>query len=73
MNYIYFIQSQNSTLDMVYKIATIVIATVNVILMFYVFKINYKKNDENKRKDRRISLMKSIILDHNLKYLYEIF
>lgn len=62
-----------STLDSLCKIATVCIALINIILTFYIFLINTNKSDVNIEKNRKISLLKTLILDYNLKYLYDFF
>jgi hypothetical protein len=57
-------------LDIVFKSATIIIALTNMGFAFYVYKIKTEKDDKDKEKDRRISWMKSLVLDHTLKQFY---
>ena len=56
--------------DYAYKISMVVIAVVNAFLLFYRNKKNDKKEAANKEKDRKISLLKTLILDYNLQYFY---
>ena len=54
-------------------IATIIIAVVNII---YICKFHNKQNVSEKlakEKERKMMLLKTLILDHNLKYLYSSF
>lgn len=72
------VKEQTSTVfplivDYAYKISMVVIAIVNAFLLFYRNKKNDKKEAANKEKDRKISLLKTLILDYNLQYFYEIF
>lgn len=70
----YNIASQEvNTLDIMFKIAAIIIAIVNLILLIYFFRINTKNSNENTKKDRKLLRLKTLILDHNLKYLYDFF
>lgn len=70
----------NNFIDICYKISMIIIALFN---FFYAYKLNMfkKKKDEEKEtnekiqkeKERKISLLKGLVLDHNLKHLYIFF
>ena len=55
------------------KISTVVIALVNI----YLLRNRYKKTDEGAKdlaeRNRKLSLLKTLILDHNLHYYYDIF
>ena len=54
-------------------IATIIIAIVNII---YICKFHHKQDESDrlaKEKDRKMMLLKTLILDHNLKHLYNTF
>lgn len=72
--------SFNNVIDICYKISMIIIALFN---FFYAYKLNMfkrKKDEEKERnektqkeKERKISLLKGLVLDHNLKYLYIFF
>lgn len=65
--------STPSILDIIYKVATVLIATVNTFLVVYFFV--RKKNVDDKREDksRKIQWLKAIVLDYNLKHLYAFF
>lgn len=60
-------------LDVIYKIAMIFIASANVSFAFYIFRSKNKKDDYIHEKNRKIGLLKSLILDYNMKYLYDFF
>lgn len=60
-------------LDVIYKIAMILIASANVSFAFYIFRSKNKKDDHIHEKNRKIGLLKSLILDYNMKYLYDFF
>ncbi len=62
-----------SILDTIYKIATVCIAFVNVCLVIYIFVRNNNKDNKNSEKNRKMSLLKTLILDYNMKYLYLFF
>lgn len=72
--------SQSSTiigfdliLDYAYKIAMVVIAIFNALFAIYIYNSNSKKSRKTKDADRKIALLKSLILDYNLKFLYDSF
>jgi hypothetical protein len=58
-------------LDVSVKIATVLIAACNVFFAVRLFKIKNKRDDIDKEKDRKIQWLKTLILDHNLKFFYE--
>jgi hypothetical protein len=60
-------------LDTICKIATVCIALANIILVFYIFRRNNNKDERNGEKSRKINLLKTLILDYNMKYLYDFF
>lgn len=54
-------------------IATIIIAVVNI---YYVLKLHKKhdiKEQQAKERERKLALLKTLLLDHNLQYLYKAF
>lgn len=54
-------------------IATIIIAIVNII---YIIRLHDRQDKDEKiakEKERKMVLLKTLILDHNLKYLYSSF
>lgn len=62
-----------SILDVVYKIAMILIAAFNAWFAYTIHKLKNKKEDDFKEADRKIALLKTLILDYNLKFVYEFF
>ena len=62
--------TESSVLDTIYKIAMCIIAACNLMFAIFIFRSNKKKNEEEKECDRKIGLLKTVILDHNLKNLY---
>lgn len=62
-----------SILDTIYKIATVCIAFINVCLVIYIFVRNTNKDNKNSEKNRKMGLLKTLILDYNMKYLYLFF
>lgn len=69
---VYPLQS-SSNLDAVCKMATVCIALVNVCLVFYIFLRNINKDKNNNEKNRKINLLKTLILDYNMEHLYHFF
>jgi hypothetical protein len=63
----------NDLLDIAFKSATILIALFNIYFATKIFRINFKKSEADKERDRRMLLLKTLILDHNFKYFYELF
>ncbi|MBM6856617.1 hypothetical protein [Caecibacteroides pullorum] len=62
-----------SILDDIYKIATVIIASFNAWFAYVIFKLKNKKEDETKEADRKLALMKTLVLDYNLKHMYSFF
>ena len=60
-------------LDVVYKIAMILIAAFNAWFAYTIHKLKNKKEVDLKEADRKIALLKTLILDYNLKFVYEFF
>lgn len=60
-------------LDILSKVATVLIAALNLFFAIKFFQFKTKKDDADKENDRRIQWLKSLILDHNLKHFYEFF
>ncbi len=56
-------------LDVVYKIAMILIAAFNAWFAYTIHKLKNKKEDDFKEADRKIALLKTLILDYNLKFV----
>lgn len=60
-------------LDIAFKSATICIALFNIYFATKIFRIKDRKEDSEKERDRKIQLLKTLVLDHNLKHYYSIF
>ena len=60
-------------LDYSYKIAMVLIAIFNAVLTIYIFCSNNKINESRQEADRKISLLKTLILDYNLSVFYDSF
>jgi len=60
-------------LDIACKIATVVIAAINVGLVIYIFVKNSKRDFTHKEKERKINLLKTLVLDYSMQYFYHFF
>lgn len=60
-------------LDVLYKISTVVIASLNFGFAIYIFFKNKGDKSKTKEQDRNIALLKTLVLDYNLQYMYEAF
>jgi hypothetical protein len=60
-------------LDTIYKISMIFIAVFNVVFAVYIFLVKSRKDDHSNEKNRKINLLKTLILDYNLEHLYDYF
>lgn len=60
-------------LDLIVKIATIIIAISNLIFAIVIYNLKDKKDDKQKDSDRKISWLKTLVLDQSLKYFYDFF
>lgn len=60
-------------LDIAFKSATVLIALFNVFFAIKIFNTKNKKDDLHKESDRKMQLLKTLVLDHNLKNFYSIF
>lgn len=67
------VQPNSSLWDNVYNIAMVVIALANICLVVYIFIKDRKRNEQINEKNRKIGLMKTLLLDYNMKHLYEFF
>lgn len=61
------------TLDNSCKMATVLIALANILWIIYVFFQNRKNSDEKNERLRKLGLMKSLVLDYNMKAFYDFF
>jgi hypothetical protein len=60
-------------LDIAFKAATVCIAGFNVFFAVKIFRLKDKKDETEKERDRKIQLLKTLVLDHNLKNYHSIF
>lgn len=61
------------TLDNSCKMATVIIALANILWIVYVFFQNRKNTDEKDERLRKLSLLKTLLLDYNMKTFYDYF
>lgn len=57
-------------IDIVHKIATIIIAGCSLYFTRYIFFHNKESQAADKEKDRNFNSLKVLVLDHSLKHLY---
>ena len=70
----YIISDNGGTfLETIGDIATIAIALVNTFLVWFIFVKTKNQGNEDKEQARKLDLLKSLILDHNLKHFYNFF
>jgi len=62
-----------SLLDTISKISSIVIAIFSLFFTFYIFWYQNKKVNENNADSRKRDSLKTIILEHNLTWLFSFF
>ena len=62
-----------SVLDTICKIATVLIACVNIYLVIVIFNTNRKRDTSFKEKERKIHLLKTLVLDYGMKNFYQFF
>lgn len=63
----------NSLLDTFCKIATILIAIINLVLVIYIFKHNKNRDIKSKEESRKLNLLKTLVLDYSMSYFYEFY
>lgn len=63
----------NLLLDTSYKVSMIVIAICNFVFSLYIFISKNSKEDIDKEANRKLSLLKTLVLDHKLSILYNKF
>lgn len=60
-------------LDVFYKLGMVVIAIVNIIFAHKLHNQKTAKNEEKQKSDHKVMLLKTLVLDHNLKSFYDFF
>lgn len=60
-------------LDVITKIATILIAIVNLYFVVRFFRIKNFRDDIEKEKDRKLQLLKTLVLDNGLEHFYKFY
>jgi hypothetical protein len=66
-------ENQQSLLDNSVKVATLIIALVNLFLLIKFTVDKNEKDDKFKERERKIQWLKTLILDNNLLYFYDFF
>jgi hypothetical protein len=61
-----------TVLDIAFKSATICIAGFNAYFAVKIFRLKNERDDTEKERDRKIQLLKTLVLDHNLKNYHSI-
>lgn len=64
---------KKSIIEHVYSSASVFIAFVNILLVIYIFSRNYKKDKNTNEKNRKINLLKTLVLDYNISKFYDFF
>lgn len=59
--------------DKVSAVATAVIAVFDILLTFYIYHLTKRDNKAVEETHRRFELMHSLILEHNINYLYSFY
>ena len=65
--------AQKDVLDIIYQISMIVIAVANIGWVIYVFYVNLKRDVDKENKARKIDLLKTLVLDYNMRLFYEFY
>ena len=69
----FHIVQASSSLETANKVALVIIAFFNLIFAVVIFRHRNKSDAVKNEADKKMHLFKTLILDHNLKYFYEIF
>ena len=67
------LEEDEATLEIISNIATIIIALANTFLVWFIFVKTKSQSNSDKEQARKLDLLKSLILDHNLKHFYNFF
>lgn len=59
--------------ELLFNIVTLIIAIASLILSIIVFKKKREDNEHHNNSSRKLELMKTLILEHNMPKFYEIF
>ncbi len=66
-------QSDMAWLDVTHKCSYILIAVINLVLLWRTFKITRNDASKKETKNRNIQFFKTLVLDYNLKHMYDFF
>ena len=62
-----------SILDIAFKVAAIFIAGFNAYFAVKIFRLKSEKDENEKERDRKIQLLKTLVLDHSLIHFHSFF
>lgn len=68
-----YIVKENSMLDNICSVATILIAVINVGLLIYIFRQEAKNSQKENNKARRWDFLLNVIIQPNISHLYGFF
>jgi len=66
-NFTFVYELTMDVIDVFYKFSKIIIALINVYLLYYIFNYNTKANASQNEKDRKTRLFTKIIIEHNFE------
>ncbi|GET34641.1 hypothetical protein PbJCM13498_35040 [Prolixibacter bellariivorans] len=64
---------EKSLIEHLYSSATVIIALANLLLVIYIFSKNNTKDKNTNEKNRKINLLKTLVLDYNISKFYSFF
>lgn len=72
-HHIGYVIRENSILDNICSIATIIIALINVVLLIYIFRQEAQNSKKENNKARKWDYLLNVIIQPNLSHLYGFF
>lgn len=72
-HHIGYVIRENSILDNICSIATIIIALINVVLLIYIFRQEAQNSKKENNKSRKWDYLLNVIIQPNLSHLYGFF
>lgn len=72
-HHIGYVIRENSILDNICSIATIIIALINVLLLIYIFRQEAQNSKKENNKARKWDYLLNVIIQPNLSHLYGFF
>lgn len=64
---------EKTFLEHLFSFSTLIIAIANAFLVYYIFRKNSTKDYDNNEKNRKINLLKTLVLDYNMDKLYSFY